>query len=58
MLFLQDLCSKDFKSLMKRMKVCKDEDEYAALWREFNKEILEEPFVPEKMTEVIHSNSK
>ena len=40
---------------MKKMKHCKDEDEYAALWREFNKEILEEPFVPEKMTEVLHS---
>ena len=40
--------SKVFKSLMMKMVRCEEETEYEGLWKEFNKAILEEPFLPKK----------
>ena len=40
--------SKDFRTLMLRMIRCETESEYEELWREYNKVIVSEPFVPKK----------
>merc|ERR1711918_237662 len=40
--------SKDFRLLMMRMVRCETEKEYENLWTEYNKNILNEPFVPGK----------
>merc|ERR1712080_72031 len=40
--------SKEFKTLMMKMVRCEKEAEYEGLWKEYNKAILEAPFLPQK----------
>lgn len=40
--------SKEFRTLMLRMVRCETEREYEELWKEYNKAITGEPFVPKK----------
>ena len=40
--------SKGFRSLMLKMVRVETEREYEELWKEYNKELLSEPFVPHK----------
>ena len=40
--------SKEFRNLMFRMIRCEVEREYEELWKEYNKTIIQEPFVPKK----------
>ena len=41
--------SKDFSSLMTRMIRCESEREYEELWKEYNKALMGEPFLPKKL---------
>ena len=40
--------SKEFRTLMLRMVRCETEREYEELWKEYNKAIIAEPFLPKK----------
>ena len=40
--------SKDFRILMMKMIRCETEPEYEELWREMNKIMIDEPFIPEE----------
>ena len=40
--------AKEFRSLMLQMIRCETDDDYENLWKEFNKEIVAEPFLPKK----------
>ena len=48
---LQLESSKEFRSLMLRMIRCEAEREYEELWKEYNKAIVQEPFVPQKFVQ-------
>ena len=45
---LQHQSSRQFSKLMMRMVRCETEKEYEALWREYNKALSDEPFLPKK----------
>ena len=45
---LQLESSKEFRTLMLRMIRCETEREYEELWKEYNKSIVTEPFVPKR----------
>jgi len=40
--------SKGFRTLMLKMVRCEVEREYEELWKEYNKELTTEPFLPKK----------
>ena len=43
----------EFRSLMLRMIRCESDREYEELWKEYNKEILAEPFLPKRYQVVV-----
>lgn len=45
---LQITSAKEFKVLMLRMVRCETEAEYETLWRELNRAVTDEPFLPKK----------
>ena len=45
---IQGDAAKEFKTLTMRMIRCETEKEYEELWKELNKQLLNEPFLPSK----------
>ena len=45
---VQQESTKEFRSLMLRMIRCETDSEYEELWKEYNKVIMNEPFLPKK----------
>jgi len=45
---VQEEASKEFKALMMKMVRCETEQAYEDLWKDLNKAILDEPFLPKK----------
>ena len=47
---IHDKTSRAFRSLMVKMISCETEKDYEKHWADFNREIMDEPIMPEKFT--------